>query len=126
MPLIAWSRRPESGAFVARVAAAAQGNGDTEGERETTVDGSQKQPAGQYSTESGLFDPRVAAWMSDTGTTDKALEFEALCVSWLKDNAAPTGESCGLFVRIAAENDLYVVCGRNSGCVTVFLICFLF
>lgn len=95
MPLIAWSRRPESGAFVARAAAAAQGSGDKESGRGGAGDGSQQQPVGQYSTVSGLFDPRVAAWMSDTGTTDKALEFEALCISWLKDNAAPAGESCG-------------------------------
>lgn len=32
---------------------------------------------------SSLFDPRVAAWMTDTGSSDKALEFEALCVSRL-------------------------------------------
>lgn len=31
----------------------------------------------------GLFDPRVAAWMTDTGSTEKALEFEALCHSRL-------------------------------------------
>ena len=98
MPLIAWSRRQESGAFVARAAAAAQGCGDKEIGRGETVDGSQQQPAGQSSTVSGLFDLRVAAWMSDTGTADKALEFEALCVSWLKDNAAPAGESCLLHV----------------------------
>lgn len=41
---------------------------------------------GSHSTTmvSGLFDPRVAAWMSDTGSTDKALEFEALCYSRLE------------------------------------------
>ena len=95
MPLIAWSRRPESGAFVAR-AAAAQGSGDKQSGHGRTVDGLQQQQSdAPHSTVSGLFDPRVAAWMSDTGTTDKGLEFEALCVSWLKDNPGPAGESRG-------------------------------
>eukprot|EP00903_Cladosiphon_okamuranus_P006776 g6606.t1 len=92
MPLIAWSRRPQSRAFAARAAAAAaHGSGDKESEHGRALDGSQQQPAGQHSTVSGLFDPRVAAWMSDTGTTDKGLEFEALCVSWLKGSEVPAG-----------------------------------
>lgn len=94
MPLIAWSRRPQSGAFVARAAAAAQGSGNRESGHGRALDGPQQQLAGQHSTVSELFDPRVAAWMSDTGTADKGLEFEALCVSWLKDSAVPAGETC--------------------------------
>lgn len=95
MPLMAWRRRPESGAFIARAAAAAaaEGRGDKEGGRGGASGGLQQQPTEQYTTVAGLFDPRVAAWMSDTGATDKALEFEALCVCWLKDEAAHAGAS---------------------------------
>lgn len=80
MPLIAWRRRPASRGFAARSAGGEGGVGDLPGS-----DGSHV-----VNTVSGLFDPRVAAWMTDTGSLDKALEFEALCVSWLKE--ANTGE----------------------------------
>lgn len=80
MPLIAWRRRPASRDFAARSAGAEGGVGDLPGS-----DGSHVANA-----VSGLFDPRVAAWMTDTGSSDKALEFEALCVSRLKE--ANTGE----------------------------------
>ncbi|CAB1096270.1 unnamed protein product [Ectocarpus sp. CCAP 1310/34] len=92
MPLIAWRRRPESRTFLARsAAAAAEGGSDRDG-HEPSVDSSpppQQQQRQHVSTKhhttvSRLFDTRVAAWMTDTGKADKALEFEALCVSWLK------------------------------------------
>lgn len=103
MPLLAWRRRPESRDFVARSAAAAaaaaaavvEDVGKGESGCGTTSDGSHQQATTDYhsSTVTGLFDPRVAAWMLDTGSTGKALEFEALCVSWLNDEAAnSTGE----------------------------------
>ena len=82
MPLIAWRRRPASRDFTARSAAGEGGVGNPSGS-----DGSHV-----ANTVSGLFDPRVAAWMTDTGSSDKTLEFEALCVSWLKE--ANTGECC--------------------------------
>ena len=78
MPLIAWRRRPASSAFAAQSGSGESGAGDLPGS-----DGSRP-----IYTVSALFDPRVAAWMSDTGSTDKALEFEALCVSWLKEDNA--------------------------------------
>lgn len=83
MPLIAWRRRPASRDFAARSAAGEDGVSDLPGSY-----GSQL-----MNSVSGLFDPRVAAWMSNTGSIDKALEFEALCVSWLKE--ANTGECFG-------------------------------
>lgn len=78
MPLIAWSRRPRSATITA-----SQGTSEEEGCGKTG-DGSRAPP---QVTVSGLFDPRVAAWMADTGSTDKALEFETLCVSWIKSGA---------------------------------------
>lgn len=73
MPLIAWRRRAKS-----TISFDIPTKGDGEG-------GSPTDEASISSAMvSGLFDPRVAAWMADTGNTDKALEFEALCFSRLK------------------------------------------
>lgn len=98
MPLIAWRRRPESKNFLARpAAAAAEGGSDRDG-HEPSADSSPPQQqqrqhlSTKHHTTSGLFDTRVAAWMTDTGKADKALEFEALCVSWLKGEGSDAGE----------------------------------
>ncbi|CAN0129710.1 unnamed protein product, partial [Scytosiphon promiscuus] len=93
MPLIAWSRRPGSTAFLTR-----PGEGSARKKCGTTKDGMEEDEqdptrAGPGAV-SGLFDPRVAAWMLDTGSsTDKSLEFEALCVSWLKGQAGEAGDN---------------------------------
>lgn len=102
MPLIAWRRRPESRDFVARSASAvAAAVAEVVGEGEHGCSASTRDSSLQQATTdchssmvAGLFDPRVAAWMLDTGRAGKALEFEALCVSWLEDeeeNAAGEG-----------------------------------
>lgn len=108
MPLVAWSRRPQSKTFLSR------SGGDLAGTvRETMskVDGTQCErgpTCGDTGAVSGLFDPRVAAWMLDTGSsTDKTLEFEALCVSWLKDQAGKAGELFGTRVFIVPQRCCY-------------------
>ena len=88
MPLIAWGRRPTSRARFVHLPREGGGNaregspGKCEGAASRSV--------------AGLFDPRVAAWMVDTGSTDKALEFEALCMSRLSSAVAPTEAGKGI------------------------------
>lgn len=61
---------------------------------------------------SDLFDPRVAAWMIDTGSTEKALEFEALCHSKLPacSSAAGGDERWMVMVMavVVAENGIFI------------------
>lgn len=92
MPFMAWGTRPESKAFLTRLGEGLAGKegGTSEGDGEKGERGLACVGSGGVSD---LFDPRVAAWMLDTGSsTDKTLEFEALCVAWLKDQAGKAGE----------------------------------
>lgn len=73
MPLVAWRRRSKSTvSFDPPAKDAGEGRNPTD---EASI---------SLAMVSELFDPRVAAWMVDTGSTDKGLEFEALCISTLK------------------------------------------
>lgn len=80
MPLIAWRRRAKSTiSFDIPAKGASEGCSPTD---EASI---------SLAMVSGLFDPRVAAWMVDTASTDKALEFEALCFSRLKTKEGVVG-----------------------------------
>ncbi|CBJ29252.1 DNA polymerase [Ectocarpus siliculosus] len=128
MPLIAWRRRPESRTFLARSAAAAAEGGSNRDGHAPSADSSPPPPPQQrqhlstkhHTTVSGLFDTRVAAWMTDTGKADKALEFEALCVSWLKGEGsdaegvnAGSGDGGRLPAIVAAVARAEGCCRRN-------------
>lgn len=77
MPFVAWTRHLDSTSMTASGAPKNRGSDRGVG---AVSDGSAALFPGL--AVSDLFDPRVAAWMADTGSTDKALEFEALCVRW--------------------------------------------